>query len=64
MPQMPAEAEGTNRATSVWHSQRPQLNGSLNYHLNRISFGGRGGVIEKDKLHCKQCQNSLMTHMK
>lgn len=64
MPQMAAEAEGRNRATSVWHPQRPQLNGSLNYHLNRISFGRRGGVIQKDKLHCKQCQNSLMTHMK
>lgn len=42
MPQMAAEAEGRNRATSVWQSQRPQLNGSLNYHLNRISFGGEG----------------------
>ena len=42
MPQMAAEAEGRNRATSVWHSQRPQLNGTLNYHLNRISFGRRG----------------------
>lgn len=44
MPQMFAEAEWRNRLTSVWHSQRPQLNGSLNYHLNRISLGGGGGV--------------------
>lgn len=55
---------GGNRATSVWHSQRLQLNGSLNYHLNGIFLGGRESVIEKDKLHCKQCQNCLMTHMK
>ena len=63
-------AEGTDRATSGWRSQSLQLNGSLNYHLNRISFFCAcvcvwgGGVIEKDKLHCIQSQNSLMTHMK
>lgn len=40
-PMSSREGTGRSAATSAWHSHRVELNGSLNYHLNRISFRGQ-----------------------